>query len=303
MNYVALTLSLLLLANSALALEGEVKTRLKYLDGASRSTIEYNPDRSFDQREERRKRRWESDTLLKIELTPEEEWQWSTRLGYNSRRTVDQKRTFREDGSLKKDKTRTEWRQYPYVGLGLRYDLGSHLGGDAWSLRLYHDRFLDVDYHSSDLAADAKPIAGRGSGYETEVSVRAEYMTPWYSLYLLPKLSLTHTRFSAWTNTAQNEVEKAEQELQYEAKLWLDWITPLAGWELIAGPSWQLEDQAERDPGQGWQWEDKEQWLATLKLEYASPDPGFEMELQAEHWLNGPDRDDTRYKVELSYEF
>ncbi|KEA62434.1 hypothetical protein ADIMK_3325 [Marinobacterium lacunae] len=296
-------LLLVLLTSPAMALEGEIKTQLKYLDGASTNTIEYESDGSFDQREERRKTRWESETRLDLELTPESEWRWTARLGQNVRRTRDHKRTFREDDSLKKDKTRTEWRRYPYLGAGLRYDLGSLLGGDAWSVRLYHDRFLDVAYDAGELAPDAKPISGRGTGYESELSVQAEYMTPWYSLYLLPKLSLTHTRFSAWNNTAQDKVEKAEQELQYEARLWLDWITPMDGWEMMFGPTWQLEDQAERKPGDPWEWENQEQWLATLRFEYASPAPGFEMELQAEQWLNGSDRDDTRYKLELSYEF
>lgn len=301
MKRIALALSLSALSTPTPA--AEIKTDLKYLDGTPETTIGYKSDGRFDEREDRQKSRWESETLADFEITPEDEWRWGARLGYNARRTLDHTRTYREDSSLKKDKTRTEWRQYPFIGLSLRRDLGSMLGGDGWSLRLYHDRFLDVEYRSSKLAEDAKPIAGRGTGYETEARIQAEYMTPRYSLYLIPRLSLTHTRFSAWNNTARDEVEKAEQELQYETRLWLDWITPVDGWELLAGPTWQLERQAERDPGRAWKWEDKEQWLATLRLEYESPNPGFEMELQAERWLNGSDRKDTRYSVELSYEF
>lgn len=293
---------LFILAPKAVA-EVEIKTNLEYLDGQERSEIKYEDDGSFDERDVKRKSRWESDTLLTAELNPESEWTWSARLGYNARRTLDRKREYREDGSLKKDKTRTEWRQTPYIGLGLRRDFGSMLGGDAWSLRAYHDRFVDVHYHATGLAEDAKPIEGRGTGYKTRLSLRAEYPTPWYSLYLLPKASIKHEQYSAWTNTARDDREKAEQELQYEAQLWLNWIMPVAGWELMAGPTWQLEDKAERKAGEAWEWENEEQWIGTLKLEYESPMPGFEMELEAEHWLNGADRDDTRYKLELSYEF
>ncbi len=281
----------------------ELKTQLKYTDGQQRSEIKYKDDGRFDEQDVKRRSRWESDSLLAIDLNPESQWLWSARLGYNAQRTVDHSHEYREDGSLKKDKTRTEWRQSPYLGLGLRYDFGSFLGGDAWSFRAYHDRFFDVEYKATGLAEDAKPIAGRGSGYETKLLLQAEYPSPWYSIYLLPKLSIKHEQYSAWTNTAQDEQEKAEQELQYEARLWLDWIMPAPGWELMFGPTWQLEDKARRKPHEPWEWENEEQWIGTVKLEYESPMPGFEMELAAEHWLNGIDKDDTRYKLELSYEF
>ncbi|WP_432697088.1 hypothetical protein ACQUQP_01665 [Marinobacterium sp. YM272] len=304
MNRVALyALPLLLVPVPEAFADIEIKARLKHLDGQERSEISYADDGSFDERDVKRKSRWESETLVTAELNPESEWRWSARLGYNARRTVDHSREYREDGSLKNDKTRTEWRQTPLLGLGLRRDLGSMLGGAAWSLRAYHDRFIDVHYRATSLAEDAKPIEGRGMGYETKLALQAEYPTPWYSLYLLPKVSIKHEQYSAWTNTARDDREKAEQELQYEARLWLDWIMPVAGWEMMFGPTWQLEDQAERKPGEAWEWENQEQWIGTLRLEYESPMPGFEMEIGAEHWLNGADRDDTRYRLELSYEF
>lgn len=283
--------------------EVELKTQLEYRDGQRHSKIKYEDDGSFDERDVKRKSRWESDTLLTVELTPDSDWIWSARLGYNARRTDDYSREYREDGSLKKDKTRTEWRQSPYLGVGLRVDFGSMLGGDAWSFRAYHDRFIDVEYRATGLAEDAKPVAGRGNGWETKLTLQAEYPSLWYSVYLLPRISIKHEQYSAWSNSAQDEREKAEQELQYEARLWLDWIMPVAGWELMFGPTWQQEDKAKRKSDQPWEWDNEEQWIGTVKLEYESPMPGFEMELAAEHWLNGADQDDTRYKLELSYEF
>ncbi|WP_027854304.1 hypothetical protein [Marinobacterium litorale] len=294
-------LPLLLMTSSAWA-GVELKTDIKYTDGTSHSVIDFD-DGEFDKREYERKSRWESETLLDLGLTPDENWQWSARLGYNLRRTLDRKRNYREDDSLKKDKTRTEWRQYPFVGVGLRRDWDSALGGYGWSLHLSHDRYLDVAYKATELADDAKPVAGRGEGFQTKISLQAEYGTPLYSLYLLPRLSFKHEQFSAWTDTAQQDSEKAEQELQYEAQLWISWITPVPGWELSTGPTWQLEQKADRHPGDPWEWEDEEQWIGTLRLEYESPAPGFELELQAEHWLNGADSRNMRYGLELSYEF
>lgn len=299
----ALFLATLALLPGLAAAGIEISSDVTYHDGVARSEIKYEDDGSFDERVDSRKTRWQNDSRVQIELNPDAEWRWSARLGHNVRRTRDEKREYREDGTLKNDKSRTEWRQYSYVGMGLRRDLGSLLGGDGWRLRLYHDRFFDVEYSATHLAADARPIAGRGTGYETEVRLQAEYPTTAFSVYVMPRLSIKHQRFSGWTNSARDRLENAEQELQYEARLWLDWITPLDGWELLGGPTWQREDKAERAPEEAWQWHDEEQWLATLRLEYEAPNPGFELELQAEHWLNGADRGDTRYQIELSYEF
>ncbi|MBP0049449.1 hypothetical protein H9C73_11940 [Marinobacterium sp. AK62] len=288
----------------AFGLDFEVKTDLEHTRHPVSNEIKYEDDGSFDERDYRHKTGYESKTLLLLSDAWSEQLDWELRLGMQYDRTRDTKREFREDGSLKKDKSRTEWQSSPILGLGFSYDMGRLLGGYHWRLSGYHDRFVDVAYKATSLAEDAKPRAGRGDGYESRLRLDAEYMTPVSSLFFSPRLEVTHERYSQWYDTARERDEAAEQELQYEASLWVNWIPPLNGWEVTLGPTWQLEDKAERDTDTGqWEWEDEERWIGRVQLEYEAPLPGFEFEFKVERDLNGPDRDKMKYEAGLSYEF
>lgn len=219
-------------------------------------------------------------------------------------RIRDSKREYRKDGSLKKDKSRTEWQSTPIIGLGFDYSIGQWLGGYHWRLDGYHDRFVDVAYKATSLAADAKPRSGRGNGYESRLRLQGEYLTAIGGVFVLPRLEVKHEHYGQWYDTSRERHEAAEQELQYEASLWLSWIPPLDGWDLTLGPTWQREDKAERSPDTGrWEWEDEERWLGRIALEYETPMPGFEFELKLERDLNGLDRGKMKYEAGLSYEF
>ncbi|SMR77632.1 hypothetical protein SAMN04487964_11549 [Marinobacterium sediminicola] len=286
------------------AMELKLKNDLEYTRGPVTNSIQYKDDGSFDERDQRQKTGYENLTLLLITQPVHDQLDWQTRLGMRYERTRDSKREYREDGSLKKDKSRTEWQTTPIIGLGFSYDLGRQLGGFQWRLDGYHDRFIDVAYKATSLAEDAKPRAGRGRGYESRLRLQAEYMTPVSSLFFQPRLELKHEYFSQWYDSARGRQEAAEQELQYEAGLWLSWIPPLDGWEVTFGPTWQREDKAEREPETShWAWEDEERWQGLIKLEYEAPMPGFEFEFKLERDLNGPDKDKMKYEAGLSYEF
>ncbi len=299
-----LLLSGLLLGSPALAMDIELKTDLEYSRSPETREIQYKKSGAFDELDVSRKTRWESKTLLILGFWQGERWTWQGRMGMNYRRTQDMSLEFREDGSLKNDKSRTEWRTTPVIGAGFRYDIGRALGGYNWTLDGYHDRFIDVSYKATSVAADANQRSGRGTGHESKLLLNGEYMTPVSSLFLQPRLEVKHQYFSQWHDSARERDEAAEQELQYEASLWLSWIPPLDGWELTLGPTWQREDKAERDTdSHQWSWEDEERWLGQVRLEYEAPVPGFEFEFKIERHLNGPDRREMKYQAELSYEF
>jgi len=294
----------LLLSTAAQGLELELKTDLEYTRQPSSSTIQYKDDGRFDERDYAHKEGYESKTFLLFSQAVDDRLDWQARLGMRYERTRDTKREYREDGSLKKDKSRTEWQSSPLVGIGFSYGIGRWLGGYHWRLEGYHDRLFDIEYKATDLAEDARPQAGRGSGYESRLRLQGEYMTPVSGLFFTPRLELKHERFGHWDNTARSRSEDAEQELQYEAGLWLSWIPPLDGWEVQAGPTWQRENKAEKAADEGdWHWEDEERWQARIQLEYETPMPGFEFEFKVERDLNGPDQDRMKYEAGLSYEF
>ncbi|GAA0701099.1 hypothetical protein GCM10009104_32790 [Marinobacterium maritimum] len=286
------------------AVELELKSDLEYSRSPLSDSIQYKDDGRFDKQVRRRKTGYENRTLLLINQPLNDRIELQARLGMQYERTRDSKREYREDGSLKKDKSRTEWQNTPILGLGFQYELGSGLGGYHWRLNGYHDRFVDIEYKATSLAEDAKPRSGRGSGYKSKLRLQGEYMTAISSLFVLPRLEVKHEYYRQWDDSARERDEAAEQELQYEASLWLSWIPPFDGWEVTAGPTWQREDKAERDLATGhWQWEDEERWQGRVALEYETPMPGFEFEFKIERDLNGPDRGEMKYEAGLSYEF
>lgn len=287
----------------AQAMDLELKTDLEYNRSPSSNTIKYD-DGEFDERDYRRSEKYESKTLFLVNQPVNERLEWQARLGMQYERTRDTKKEYHEDGSLKKDKSRTEWQNTPIIGLGFDWEIGRALGGYHWRIQGYHDRLFDIEYKATSLAEDAKPRAGRGAGYETRLRLQGEYMTPVSSLFLTPRLEVKHERYQQWYDSAREREEDAEQELQYEASLWLNWIPPVDGWEVTFGPTWQRENKAERDSDtHRWEWEDEERWQARVQLEYETPMPGFEFEFKVERDLNGPDEDKMKYEVGLSYEF
>lgn len=303
MKHFRLAVFSLCVPSLAIGMDLELKTDLEYNRYPSTSQIKYD-DGQFDERDYRRKEKFESKTLLLMDQAVDERLSWQGRLGMKYERTRDIKREYREDGSLKNDKSRTEWQSSPLIGLGFEYELGRALGGYHWRIKGYHDRFLDIEYKATNLAEKAKPRAGRGSGYETRLRLQGEYMTAISSLFFTPRFEVKHERYQQWYDSARERQENAEQELQYETSLWLSWIPPVDGWEVTFGPTWQREDKGERDSeSHRWAWEDEERWLARVQLEYETPLPGFEFELKLERDLNGPDEDKMKYEAGLSYEF
>lgn len=294
-----------LLTSTATAGQWELKTDLKYTDGSGSDITSYDSAGDFDKRKVKQKRKTQLETLLTytIESTlPELEY--IGRVGHLFKHTKDKDLQLKDDGSLKKDKTRTEFERITYAGLGLRYDTGRILGADRWLLKARYDRYLHVSYGANQLHEDAKARSGDLKGYEWSVKAEGEYSTHWPGIYLHPFVEYKQERLNLWHDDTRDKIQEAEMEQQYEAGLFLSWITPLDGWELTTGPYWQRELDAERaDDEKDWVWDDDERWIAQVKLEYEAPMPGFEMEFAIEQHLNGGDQGERRYNLELSYEF
>ncbi|MCW8886197.1 MAG: hypothetical protein OQK12_13250 [Motiliproteus sp.] len=191
-----------------------------------------------------------------------------------------------------------------YLGLGSKYTLRNFLGANRWKLSGRFDYYLDVSYSAHDLHEDANERSGDLNGHEWEIKASGEYSTPWSSLYLSPYAEFKEERLDFWHDDLRDKDQEAEKERQYEAGLFLDWVSPLPGWDLTVGGYWQKERDAEKNPGETeWQWEDEERWIGKLKLEYEAPWPGFELELGYEEHLNGVDEGEKEFNLELSYEF
>jgi len=295
----------LVLTSTTANAQWEIKTDLEYRDGNRSNITSYEDDGSFDKRKVKQKRRVEAETLLTYtQEAAVPELEYSIRLGHLFKRTHDTDLQFKENGDLKKDKTRTEYERYTYAGLGLRYDTGTLLGADRWLLKTRYDRYLHVSYSANQLHEDAKSRSGDLTGFEWSVKAEGEYSTPSPAFYLHPFVSFKQERLSSWHEDLRGKAQEAEQEQQYEAGLYLSWITPIDGWELIAGPYWQRELDAERAPDETeWVWEDDERWIARARLEYEAPYPGFELEITFEQHLNGGKENQRELNLELSYEF
>lgn len=300
-----LTISSLLLSSYTMAGDWELKSDLKYTDAAHSDITSYESNGDFDKRKIKHKRKTKLNTLLTYsEKTDIDGLSYQLRLGHQFERRKEQNLQRKENGSIKKDKSRTEFDRLTYAGLGSKYRIKDILGADRWVLSGYYDRFLHISYGANQLQDDAKPRGGDLQGYKWSVKAKGEYSTPWISWYLSPYLKYKEEKRDAWHDDLQNEMKEAELEQDYEAGFMLDWITPFDGWELSIGPYWHRELDAEREYGDdNWQWEDDERWIAHMKLEYEAPLPGFELELVIEEHLNGADQGERQYNLELSYEF
>lgn len=304
-NTLPLCCSVCLFSVTATAGQWEINNDLKYTDGAHSDITTYDNVGDFDKRKVKQKRKTELETLLTYTVeTSLPELAYVARAGHLFKRTKDRDLQLKDDGSLKKDKTRTEFERITYAGLGLRYDTGNALGADRWLLKARYDRYLHVSYGANQLHEDANARRGDLNGYEWSVEASGEYSTHWPEIYLHPFIEYKQERLSAWHDDARDKSQEAEMEQQYEAGLLLSWLTPVDGWELIAGSFWQRELDAERAADEkDWIWDDDERWIAQVKFEYEAPLPGFEMEFVVKQHLNGGDKGERRYNLELSYEF
>lgn len=285
--------------------EWEIKTDIDYTDGAVSDITTYDDVGDFDKRKIKQKRKTEIETLLTYsQETSHKGLSYSLRLGHLFKRNKDRSLQLKEDGSVKKDKTRTEFDRITYAGVGGKYKIKDILGADRWVLKARYDRYLHVSYGANELHEDAKERAGDLNGYEWKIRANGEYSTPWISLYILPHLEYKQERLSLWHDDKRDKVQEAELEQQYEAGLFLNWLPPVDGLDITFGPYWQRELDAERAEDETeWVWDDDERWIARFKLEYEAPMPGFEMEFIVEEHLNGGDEGERKYNIELSYEF
>ena len=289
----------------ASATDWELKHDLSYRDDPLRNTVEYEDDGSFDKRKQRQKNRITSDLqVIHSYETTIDELGWFWKLGQKTEKTDDINRHYKQDGSLKKDKTRQEKLRIQYFGLGFKYNFNTLLGSDRWALSVGHNYYIDVDYSATDLHPDAKDYSGSDRGFNSVITLKGEYSTPSLSWYQIQVLEYEREYFIQWYDEIGQEGQESEQEEQWEAGIFANWIMPVNGWELIIGPLWQRENEAERKYGESiWQWSDQEQLIAQLKLEYEAPIPGFEMELKLEKHLTGEDKGQKKINLELSYEF
>ena len=105
-----------LFANTSYAGEWEIKTDLEYTDGA-RSDVTTFDGGSFDKRKVKNKYKTKLETLLTYtEESSIDNLKYSYRFGYIYKRVKDNELELREDGSVKKDKTRTEVDRITYAG-------------------------------------------------------------------------------------------------------------------------------------------------------------------------------------------
>ncbi|MCW8886196.1 MAG: hypothetical protein OQK12_13245 [Motiliproteus sp.] len=95
-------------ATSLFAGEWEIKTDLKYTDGARSDITTYKNDSSFDKRKVKHKYSTKIETLLTYtEETTVPDLAYSLRAGHIYKRVKDTDLRLKEDGSVKKDETRT----------------------------------------------------------------------------------------------------------------------------------------------------------------------------------------------------
>ena len=286
------------------ATDWELKHDFKYRETAVKSVIEHHDDGSFDKKKLSEKDRFKSETLLSA--TNDTLWQpleWVGRVGYKFERKNDIKLQFKQDGSLKKNKSRVEYQRTQLIGLGLIYKMKKLAGSDRWVLKTHADSFYNIDYDASHLGADAKAYSGQGSGYEFKAKLTGEYSTSSHSWYIMPTLDYRHRYAGSFTDKINGKIKSKELDQRFEFGLFVSWIMPIDGFELMFGPMWQRQNEAQQQSDKTWQWQDQERTFAHIKLEYEEPIPGFEMEIEIEHVIGGANLNQTKFTVEFSYEF
>jgi len=286
------------------AVEWELKQDIRYRDSYQTREISYKDSGKFDKEKVKRGNRWRLESLLTAtnETTVEDlEWVW--RLGYKFERKDDRSIQLKSDGSLKKDKSRVEYERTKFMGLGIKYKQRDILGADRWLLKAHVDSFFDIEYSAGHLASDASSYHSNSSGWEVKARVNGEYSLGPMGWYVIPTIAYRQRYYSSWQDSVNDKSQASAREQRIELGLWLNWVMPVDGLEVLFGPQWQNNNEAERQSDQSWQWNDAERLYAYIKFEYEAPTRGFEMEFKIQHALRGDNIYDTKYNVELSYEF
>lgn len=294
----------LLISGECIAGDWEIKTDLKITDGAVSDVTKYKTGGAFDEREVKQKEKTKLETLLVFsDETPFDGLKYNLRLGNIIEQNRETKVELNEDGSIDKNKSRTETERINFVGLGFSYKLKKTLGADRWMLKGRYDHYYDINYGAKDFQEDAKERSGSLKGNKWSITATGEYSTPWNSVFFSPYLKFKQERRDDWIDHIRLKQQEEEKEKESEVGLIFNWIPPLAGWELSAGPYWQNEVDYERTPGEDWERSDDERWIAEVKAEYESAVPGLELEVLFYEHLNGEDEGERRFNLELSYEF
>lgn len=302
-NYLA-TLLPLFISSTCLAGDWEIKTDLKITDGAVSDETKYKSGGAFDEREVKQKEKTKLETLLIYsDETPLDGLKYNLRLGNIVEQNREKKLELNEDGTVDKDKSRTETERINFVGLGFSYKLKNTLGADRWKFKGRYDHYYDINYGAKDFQEDAKERSGSLKGNKWSLTATGEYSTPWNSVFFSPYLQFKQERRDDWIDDIRLKQQEEEKEKESEVGLILNWIPPLAGWEFSAGPYWQNEVDYKRSPGEDWERSDDERWVAEVKAEYESAVPGLELEVLFYEHLNGEDEGERRLNLELSYEF
>jgi len=301
------TISLIIctsIATAAHATNWELKQKIKYRDSHQTSELKYKKSGKFDKETVKEKNRWRSEVLLTAtSKTTVDELDWVWRIGYKFERKDDSNRQFKEDGSLKKDKSRVEYERTKLMGLGLNYKKLSVLGADRWVIKTHFDNYFDIDLSTGHLAEDAKGYHGSTSGLEFCTKFTGEYSTGAMGWFITPMLMYRERGQSSWSDEQNDKFEPQTKERRTELGLWVNWLMPIDGIELFFGPVWQREKEGEKQTDTSWKWEKEQRTYAHLMLEYEAPSHGLEVEFKVQHIFSGDSRHDTRYKFEISYEF
>lgn len=241
--------------------------------------------------------------LIATSKTGADELDWVWRLGYKFERKDDVSLQFKEDGSLKKDKSRVEYKRTKLMGLGLDYKKLNVLGADRWVIKTHYDSYFDIDLSAGHIAEDAKEYHGSTSGLEFRTKFMGEYSMGPMGWFVTPMLMYRERGQSSWSDDKNGKFEARTKERRTEIGLWVNWLMPIDGVELFLGPLWQREKEGEKQTDSTWEWDNEQRTYAHLMLEYEAPSHGVEVEFKVQHVLSGDNQYDTRYKVEFSYEF
>lgn len=300
-----LTLPIVMLAAPvSFAGDFEFKTDLKITDGAASDVTTFESGGAFDERKVKHKEKTKLETNFTFsEETSVKGLKYNLRLGNIVEQNREKNIELNSDGSVDKDKSRTETERINYVGVGFSYKIKDLLGASRWAFKGVYDHYYDINYGAKDFQEDAKERSGSLKGSQWSLKATGEYSTPWNTVFFSPYLKFKQERRDAWVDDIRLKQQEEEKEKKTEIGLIFDWIPPLAGWEVSAGPYWQNEVDFERVPGESWEREDDERWIAEIKAEYESAFPGFELELAFLQHLNGEDKGERRLNLELSYEF
>jgi len=286
------------------ATQWEVKQNFRYRDSHQTSEILFKDSGKFDKKKVKQGNRWRLESLITAtNETSIDKLDWIWRLGYKYERKDDVSLQYKQDGRLKKDKSRIEYERTKLMGLGLTYKQLGILGADRWVVKAYFDSYLDIDYRAAHVAQDATGYQASSTGWESKVKFSGEYSLGPMGWYVTPMVTYRERYLSGWQDKRSDKSVASAKEQRVELGLWANWLMPIDGVEVFFGPLWQRENEATKQQDDSWQWQRQQRLYAYVMFEYEAPTHGFEMEFKIQHGLSGANRYDTKYKIELSYEF